>query len=141
MREIDVSIINPQSGLATFSLVAMKRATGINLLIAKVYKKLLSSSFATTIFTYFGLDLQKIPYYNISDTDLGTLQTILSTSLQNIASSIQENTSSKALPTEQLASLTLQNILYDSVNNLVTLQIQLYPVQGDPQSLLLPLAA
>ena len=141
MREIDVSIINPQSGLATFSLVAMKQASGIKLLIAKVYKKLLSSSFTTPIFTYFGLDLQKIPYYNISDTDVSTLQTMLSTSLQNIASSIQENTATGALPTEQLASLTLQNILYDSVANLVTLQIQLYPVQGDPQSILLPLAA
>ena len=141
MREIDVSIINPSSGLATFSLLAMKRASGIKLLVAKVYKKLLSSSFATGIFTYYGLDLQKIPYYNISDSDIGTLQTMLGTSLQNVAASIQENTSKNALPTEQLASLTLQNILYDSVNNLVTLQIQLYPVQGDPQSLLFPLAA
>ena len=96
---------------------------------------------ATGIFTYYGLDLQKIPYYNISDSDIGTLQTMLGTSLQNVAASIQENTSKNALPTEQLASLTLQNILYDSVNNLVTLQIQLYPVQGDPQSLLFPLAA
>ena len=141
MREIDVSIIDPSSGLATFSLLAMKRASGIKLLVAKVYKKLLSSSFATGIFTYYGLDLQKIPYYNISDSDIGTLQTMLGTSLQNVAASIQENTSKNALPTEQLASLTLQNILYDSVNNLVTLQIQLYPVQGDPQSLLFPLAA
>ena len=140
MREIDVSIIDPSSGLATFSLLAMKRASGIKLLVAKVYKKLLSSSFATGIFTYYGLDLQKIPYYNISDSDIGTLQTMLGTSLQNVAASIQENTSKNALPTEQLASLTLQNILYDSVNNLVTLQIQLYPVQGDPQSLLFPLA-
>lgn len=140
MREIETALLDPVTGLCTFALTNMRPVSGIKLLVAKVSKKILSSTFATSIFTYYGLDLQKIPYYAISNTDTDTIKTMLSASLENIAVSIQDNTSNLALATEQLASLTLQDLLYDSTNNQIVIKILITPVKGDSQSLLFPLA-
>ena len=141
MRDIDVSSFDKKTGLTTFAIANIHASTGIMLLMSKVSKKILSSTFATKIFTYYGLDLQQIPYYAISDHDIDTIKTMLSSNLQNITSSIQDNTSSNALPTERLASLDLEDLVYDSVNNKIYLKIRLTPVQGDSQSLLFPLDA
>ena len=141
MRDISVSIIDPMTGLASFALANINPASGIKLLAAKISKKMFSSTFATKLFTYYGLDLQSIPYTGISDKSVDLVRTLLSSNLQNIESSIKDNTSSKALPTERLLSLSLEDIVYDSTNHKVFVSIKIYPVQGDPQSLLFPLDA
>lgn len=139
MRDISVSAINGQTGLADFAIANITQATGINALVAKVTKKLLSSSFATTLFTYYGLDLQSIPSYGISNTDVSAISAMLNSKLENITTSIQNNTSSKALATEKLASLNLTDLVLDNTNKQILVKITLNPVQGDSQVLLFPL--
>jgi hypothetical protein len=141
LRDISVGLLDPVSGLSTFALANVKPVTGINLLAAKISKKIFSSTFATKLFTYYGLDLQQVPYTGLSDKSVDLVRTLLSSGLQNIESSIKDNTSSNALPTERLSSLSLEDIVYDSKNHKVFASIKIYPVQGDPQSLLFPLDA
>jgi hypothetical protein len=139
MREIEVGSFDPITGYTTFAFENMQTVTGIRLLVAKIAKKVMSKTFATSIFTYYGLDLESIPYYSIADKDVDTIKTMLSAGLQNILASIQENTYKKAANTERLAGLTLQDLLYDSTTNKLNIQILIIPVEGDSQALLFPL--
>lgn len=139
MREIETGTFDSITGLTTFSLLNIKPVSGIRLLVAKVSKKIMSKTFATNIFKYYGLDLDSIPYYNISDSDIDTIKTMLSANLKNIEASIQNNTASNAVSTEKLSSLILQDLVYDSTNNKINIQILITPMLGDSQSLLFPL--
>jgi hypothetical protein len=141
MRDLAVNIFDRKSGLSSFAMKNISQATGINLLVAKVTKKILSSTFSTSLFTYYGLDLQNIPQYGIADNDISNINTFVSSSLQNILTSIQNNTSKTALSTEKLASLILFDLIYDKTNHQILLKITLTPVQGDSQTLLFPLGA
>lgn len=140
MRDINVGKLD-QYGLASFALANIHPVSGIQLLVAKVSKKVFSSTFATKLFTYYGLDLASIPYTGISDKSVDLVKTLLSSNLKNIESSIQDNTSVNAFPTERLSSLSLESLVYDSENHKIFVSIKVYPVQGDPQSLLFPLDA
>jgi len=139
LREIETGTFDSITGLTTFSLLNIKPVSGIRLLVAKVSKKIMSKTFATNIFKYYGLDLDSIPYYNISDSDIDTIKTMLSANLKNIEASIQNNTASNAVSTEKLSSLILQDLVYDSTNNKINIQILITPMLGDSQSLLFPL--
>lgn len=140
MRDISVSTFN-STGLTKFSLLNITPVTGIKLLAAKITKKIFSSTFSTAFFSYYGLDLNSLTYRGISDQSVDSVRTLLSANLQNIESSIQDNTPKNALPTEKLSSLSLEDIVYDSSTHRVNIKIKIYPVQGDPQSLLFPLDA
>ena len=141
MRDCSVSLLDPKTGLASFSLANFSTVTGINLLIAQVTKMFYSSTFTTALFTYYGLDLQSIPLYNLGENSIDVIQSMLSSKLQNIVTAIQNNTPANALPTEQLSSLSLSGLIYDEIDNRVIITIVLTPVQGDSQTLLLPLGA
>lgn len=139
MRDIAVNIYDRTTGLNRFAIENVYKATGINLLVAKVTKKILSSTFTTETYTYYGLDLQNIAQYGIGDNNIDSLNALISAGLQNIVTSIQNNTSSKALDTEKLSSLTLADLVYDNINNKVLIKLTLSPVQGDSQTLLFPI--
>ena len=141
MRDISISILDQNTGLAFFAASNIRPVSGIELLVAKVTKKILSSNLVTTLFTYYGLDLQQIPYRSLGSNSIDTLHSIISAGLQNIMSSIQKSTNKAALPTERLASLALTDLVYDNINNTVILQITLNPVVGSSQTLLFPLGA
>ena len=54
-------------------------------------------------------------------------------------SQVRGNTASNAVSTEKLSSLILQDLVYDSTNNKINIQILITPMLGDSQSLLFPL--
>ena len=139
MRDISIGIIDQKTGLATFAITNVAPVSGISLLVAKVTKKILSKSFSTNLFTYYGLDLQSIPYYGVGDNSIDTVHALLSSNLQNIATSIQNNTAKTATNAERLASLTLADVIYDKINHKIIAKISLTSVQGDTQTLLFPI--
>ena len=140
MRDISVSKLG-SNGLATFALADIALVSGLSLIVAKVTKKVLSKTFSTSLFSYYGLDLKNIPFTGISDKSIDVIRTILSSSLKNIETSIQDNTSKKALPTERLSSLSLEDIVYDPKNSQIFIKVKIYPIQGDSTSVLFPLDA
>jgi hypothetical protein len=141
MRDIAVNQFDKSTGLDSFSISNIYEATGINLLVAKVTKKILSSTFATTLFTYYGLDLQNIPQYGVGNNNIDSLNAVLSASLQNIVTSIQNNTSKNALNTEKLVSLSLSDLVYDNTTHQILIKLILNAASGDSQTLLFPLGA
>lgn len=138
MRDISVSKIDLY-GYSSFALANIQPVSGIKLLAAKITKKILSSSFSTSLFQYYGLDLDQLAYTNISDSTVNSIKVLISSKLKNIESSIQDNTLSSAPSEERLSSLSLEDIVYDNTSYKLYLKIKIYPVKGDAQSLIFPL--
>ena len=77
--------------------------------------------------------------YMIGNNNIDSLNAVLSASLQNIVTSIQNNTSRNALSTEKLTSLSLSDLIYDKINHQILIKLTLSAASGDTQTLLFPL--
>ena len=122
MRDIQISKrdVNPQ-GLTSFSILNMKTATGVSILVEKVTKAIFSKTKTNSWFSYVGSDVYQAGGYSADPQSLVQLRTVLSLAIREVAQDIIQNTPPQANLGEQLSTLTLVDLFFQpqSINGVM----------------------
>jgi hypothetical protein len=138
MRDISVTK-RALDGTTTFSIANAHIISGADILVEKVSKAVYNKNRSTNYFTFLGLDLDSMNSSGMDSASLGALQLSITSSLKNIQQAIIQSTPVYAPMGEQLDSLILENIYYDTSTNDNYMVIRIYPKAGSVQIMTYPI--